>query len=99
MLEHQGVGCAFSHTVTIGKRVKIGHHAALAAQNSRIVVEDDVTIGMHVCILGSDLGGIRKIGRGATIGAGAVVMTDVAAGATVLATPARTVRVTEPVMS
>jgi len=67
-LEHSGIGCAFAHFVTIGKRVTIGHHTAIASQNSRIIIEDDVKIGMHVIILGAASGGIRRIGRGATIG-------------------------------
>jgi len=96
-LEHSGIGCAFAHFVTIGKRVTIGHHTAIASQNSRIIIEDDVKIGMHVIILGAAAGGIRRIGRGATIGPGSIVMSDVAAGASVLPMPSRVVRAAAPV--
>jgi len=96
-LEHSGIGCAFAHFVTIGKRVTIGHHTAIASQNSRIIIEDDVKIGMHVIILGAASGGIRRIGRGATIGPGSIVMSDVAAGASILPMPSRVVRAAAPV--
>jgi UDP-2-acetamido-3-amino-2,3-dideoxy-glucuronate N-acetyltransferase len=48
------------------------------------IVEDDVSIGSGATILG----GVR-LGRGALVGAGAVVTRDVAAGAVVAGNPAR----------
>jgi acetyltransferase-like isoleucine patch superfamily enzyme len=50
----------------------------------RTTIEDDVSLGTG-CII---LGGVT-VGRGALVGAGAVVTTDVAAGETVVGVPAR----------
>jgi acetyltransferase-like isoleucine patch superfamily enzyme len=50
----------------------------------RTTIEDDVSLGTG-CII---LGGVT-VGRGALVGAGAVVTSDVAAGETVIGVPAR----------
>lgn len=55
---------------------------------ARILVEDDVMIGVNAVIVAPRGRGLR-IGRGARIGAGAVVTEDVPAGATVVCTPVR----------
>src|SRR6185295_14198933 len=55
-----------------------------------IVVGDDVYFGLNSVVLGG-----VTIGRGAVVGAGAVVTTDVPAGAVVAGVPARVVRVRE----
>lgn len=60
-------------------------------QRAKIIVEDDVWIGAHVTILP----GVR-IGRGAVIGAGAVVTEDVAPFTIVAGVPARPIRKLEP---
>ena len=80
----------------IGNRVFIGPGARFAndfhpkADNSDFVpqggvIEDDVMIGMGALILPC------KIGKGAIIGAGAVVLKDVEAGTKVVGNPARVV--------
>ncbi len=61
--------------------------APTAGESAPIVIEDDVFIGMWAIILK----GVR-IGRGAVIGAGAVVTRDVPAGAVAAGNPARLVR-------
>jgi len=58
---------------------------------SRILIEDDVVIGAYAIVLGNDRGGIR-IGRGAIIGAGAIVNRSVAPGLAVIAMPDRAVK-------
>jgi len=61
--------------------------APTAGESAPIVIEDDVFIGMWAIILK----GVR-IGRGAVIGAGAVVTRDVPAGAVAAGNPARLVQ-------
>ena len=95
-LAHMGVGCAVHPNVTIGRRVKIYHHVAIAAEvsrtsSSRIIIEDDVVIGTHAIIIGNDAGGVR-IGKGAVIGAGAIVTRDVPPDSVVLPMPSRAVK-------
>lgn len=58
------------------------------APRSRIIVEDDVTIGVNAVII-APRGCTLRIGRGAQVGAGTVVTQDVPAGATVVAAPPR----------
>jgi acetyltransferase-like isoleucine patch superfamily enzyme len=58
-----------------------------AGKSAPILIEDEVFIGMWAIILK----GVR-IGRGAVIGAGAVVTSDVPAGAIAVGNPARVVR-------
>jgi acetyltransferase-like isoleucine patch superfamily enzyme len=91
--------------ITIGKRVLIGagaciwdtdfhpldaetrrEHATRNARSAPIIIEDEAFIGARSMILK----GVR-IGRGAVIGAGAVVTRDVAPGAIVAGNPARVV--------
>jgi len=96
-----GPGLVLPHTVgtvlgaaQIGCNVTIFHQVTLGAvvadflfdASKRPVVEDDVTIGVGAKVLG----GIT-LGKGCTIGANAVVLTSVPAGATAVGIPARIV--------
>jgi hypothetical protein len=90
------------HQLEIGRNCLIGpgcyftdadHGTALATpvpaqpmKTSPVVIEDDVWIGARVVVLS----GVR-IGRGAVVGAGAVVTRDVPARATVAGVPARVI--------
>jgi len=65
--------------------------SAQLVKRARIVIEDDVWIGAHVAILP----GVR-VGRGAILGAGAVVIKDVPPFAVVAGVPARTIRQMDP---
>lgn len=71
-----GARCVMRHGVTVGARDKSGPPT----------VGDDVVIGAYAQILGS-----IHVGNGARIGAMAVVLRDVPAGATVVGNPARVI--------
>ncbi|MEA2314152.1 MAG: serine O-acetyltransferase [Solirubrobacteraceae bacterium] len=91
-LGHRGLGVVIHPNVTIGRRVQIWHNVTIAVRAPtdsphRIVIEDDVRIGANSVII-SPLESSLRIGRGARIGAGAVVTQDVPAGATVISQPA-----------
>jgi serine O-acetyltransferase len=87
---HHGFGNMIHSNVEIGRRVFIWHHVTIAVRSRSgwdephaIVIEDDVHIGAKAMIISPEKGSLR-IGRGARIGAGAVVSRDVPAGATVI---------------
>jgi serine acetyltransferase len=73
-----GSRCVLIQGVTIGQRTSTDRRAP--------VIGDNVIFGANACALGS-----IAIGDGARIGAGAVVMQDVPAGATAVGVPARVV--------
>jgi serine O-acetyltransferase len=75
--EHARIGanCTLRHGVSIGIRYEGGGVP---------VIEDDVELGAYAQILGE-----IRIGRGAKIGAMAVVLRDVPPGATAVGNPAR----------
>jgi serine O-acetyltransferase len=90
---HHGFGTMIHSNVVIGRRVTIWHNVTIAVRASagsphRIIIEDDVTIGANSVIITPFESSVR-IGRGAHIGAGAVVARDVPAGATVVGAPVR----------
>ena len=92
---HHGFGTVIHSNVTIGRRVRIWHNVTIAVRAAtrsphRIVIEDDVNIGANSVIVSPYEGSLR-IGRGARIGAGAVVSRDVPPGATVISAPARVI--------
>lgn len=100
-LGHYSHGIVVHSDVTIGRGVKIWHNVTLTAGRSsrrggaadgsgraQIVVEDLVKIGTNAVVI-APRGRTLRIGRGARIGAGAIVTQDVPAGATVVAAPAR----------
>jgi serine O-acetyltransferase len=71
-----GADCAIHQVTTIGAGAKPGGP----------VIGDHVYLGAHVCVLGP-----IKIGDGAKIGAGAVVVSDIPAGASAVGVPAKVV--------
>ncbi len=76
-----GSGCTLRQCTTIGVReMRDGSMSAAP------VLEDEVDVGSNVVILGA-----VRIGRGARIGAGAVVVRDVPAGAVAVGNPAQIV--------
>src|SRR5439155_13517959 len=89
-----GEGVNFTHTLGIvvggdsrvGARVKfLGNNTiGTAKENGYPVIEDDVVIGCGARVLGP-----IRIGKGALIGANAVVLSDVPPGAVVSGIPAK----------
>lgn len=89
-----GDGVNFAHTLgtviggtsKVGARVKFmgNNTVGTAKDNGCPVIEDDVVVGCGARILGP-----IRIGKGAFIGANAVVLDDVPAGAVVSGIPAR----------
>ena len=71
-----GADCAIHQICTIGAGARPGGP----------VIGDHVYLGCHVCVLGP-----VTVGDGASIGAGAVVVKDVAAGASAVGVPARAI--------
>ncbi len=92
---HSGFGTVIHSNVTIGSGVRIGQNVTIAVRAATgsehgIVIEDDVGIGAGSIIL-APRGRSVRVGKGARIGAGALVVGDVPDGATVVAEPSRIV--------
>jgi serine O-acetyltransferase len=92
---HSGFGTVIHSNVTIGRGVRIGHNVTIAVRAATgsehgIVIGDDVGIGAGAIIL-APRGRSVRVGNGARIGAGALVVSDVPDGATVVAEPSRIV--------
>ncbi len=88
-----GQGVVIGETAIIGNRVTLYHDVTLGgvsldAGKRHPTLEDDVVVGA-----GAQLLGPITIGKGARIGANAVVVKSVAAGATMVGIPARAVDV------
>jgi serine O-acetyltransferase len=89
---HHGFGTVIHSNVVIGRRVRIHHNVTIAMRAGakspyRIYIEDDVMIGANAVVISPHRADLR-IGRGARIGAGAVVNADVPPGHSVVNAPA-----------
>ncbi len=86
------MGCVLGGRAIVGKNCHIGAGTVLAgvvepASATPVVVEDDVMIGANAVVLEG-----CRVGAGAVVAAGAVVISDVPAGAVVAGCPARVIK-------
>jgi len=84
-----GMGVVIGETAEVGDDVLMYHGVTLGGDDPRPVkrhptVRDEVTLGANATLIGD-----VTVGRGATVGAGGVVVNDVPAEATVVGNPAR----------
>lgn len=89
-LSYYGLGTVIHHRAVIGSRVIVGSGTVIGGRSGHVevpVIEDDVEIGVGAKVLGP-----IRIGKGAVIGANAVVIHDVAPGSVVGGVPARELR-------
>lgn len=75
------LACTVGHDTALGRLVTLSPGAHISGH---VTIEDEVFVGSGAVIIER-----KRIGRGATVGAGAVVSKDVPAGATVAGVPAR----------
>lgn len=85
---HRGIAVVLHPNAVVGKRCVIGTCVTIGGRGKKMagapMIGDDVYISTGAKILGP-----VRIGNGATIGANAVVLNDVPAGATAVGVPAR----------
>ena len=92
VLVHSG-GVVINGAVRGGTNVRLEHQVTIGAEKRQSpVLGDEVFVGAGAKILG----GVR-IGRGAKIGANAVVVTDIPDYATAVGVPAKVVRISPPI--
>jgi serine O-acetyltransferase len=87
---YSGLAITVHKHARIGNNVTVGPNVTIGGRSGLIpvpVIEDDVLIGAGACILGP-----VTIGRGAQIGANAVVLCDVPPGGTAVGVPARVLK-------
>ena len=82
------MGALIAHEVTVGHSVFIAHAVSVSGS---VEVEDGVFIGTNASIVPR-----VRIGRWATVGAGAVVTKDVPPYSTVVGNPAKVIKTGEP---
>lgn len=94
LLGYKGLGIIIHRRAVIGNNVLVGAHVTIGGRGEYHdvpVIEDDVMIGTGAKILGP-----VRIGRGARIGANAVVLKDVPPGTSAVGIPARVINSGEP---
>lgn len=87
-----GVGIVVNADTVIGTNVTIMQCVTIGGTQRGIpIIEDDVIVCANATVLGA-----IRLGRGAVVGAGAVVVKDVPAGGNVVGNPARSLPRTKP---
>ena len=88
-MPHGLCGIIIARNVKIGKNVAVYQHVTIAESDKQkmTVIEDNVMIGAGAMILNK-----AHIGKGAKIGANAVVVGYVPAGATAVGVPVRIIQ-------
>ncbi|KAD3515263.1 hypothetical protein GD627_13370 [Arthrobacter yangruifuii] len=89
-LPHGGRGVIIHPNAVIGSGVTIYHRVTIGVSGNDVYNVPTLGDGTYVGC-GATLIGRIKVGTGAKIGAGAVVVKDIHAGATVIGIPARTI--------
>ncbi|HAT3808184.1 TPA: serine acetyltransferase [Morganella morganii] len=80
-------GICINPTAIIGSNVNISHHLTIGSNKGKAaIIGNNVYIAPHVCIVEA-----VSIGHNVKIGAGAVVLSDIADNSTAVGVPARTV--------
>lgn len=91
VFQHNGLGVVISEHAILGERCMVYQHVTIGALQDGSkevpVIGNDVVIGAGATLLGP-----IKIGDGAKIGAGAVVLKDVPEGVTAVGVPAKILR-------
>ncbi|KND57143.1 Serine acetyltransferase [Candidatus Paraburkholderia schumanniana] len=84
--DYQGLGIVVHRSAVLGNNIVTAPNVVIGGRGrpGAPVIGDDVLIGAGACVLGP-----LMIGKGAKIGANAVVLSDVPPGATVIGAPAR----------
>ena len=86
------LGVVINGNVRGGSGVKIEHQVTIGAEKRQSpILGNNVFVGAGAKIVGA-----VRLGDGAKIGANAVVLTDIPAGATAVGIPAKVVRIVEP---
>ena len=87
---YQGLGIVVHRHAVLGSNIVIAPNVVIGGRGrpGAPVIGDDVLIGAGACVLGPIV-----IGKGAKIGANAVVLQDVPPGATVVGASARVIEV------
>jgi serine O-acetyltransferase len=91
VLGYQGLGTVIHRRAVIGSGVNIGSGVTIGGRSEMQqvpVIEDDVLLGTGAKVLGP-----VRVGRGAKIGANAVVLSDVPEFAVAVGVPAKVVRI------
>ena len=94
VLGYSGLGTVVHARCVIGDRVIVGSGVTIGGRSGLYdvpIIEDDVDIGTGAKILGP-----IRVGRGAVIGANAVVIRDVPPFAIVAGIPAKVLRINDP---
>lgn len=92
ILKHNGLGVVIHPNAIIGENTQIYQNVSIAGRNNRgtPIIGKNVFIGCGACVLGG-----VKIGDNVSIGANAVVLTDIPDNAVVVGVPGKVVKIND----